>query len=209
MALFDMIKKLFGGKPKADEGSEEPIIGGDEKHLFTITFKHSQQSVDFESTWNEVRGLSKRFGGRRGLKMNNFFVPWDEVAFIYCGDKAGDKDAKKDGGEGKDLSDAKPGDTVPATGAAKDLGADSMEVLGKDGCDCCGKKDEKPSEPEEPKKDDGTEKDNPDASKGDGALDTRGDEPAEPAKGETKEVEIDQVTAKVPTDVGVKAEEIK
>ena len=70
MALKERIARLFGH-------------GKEEKRTFVVFFKHSQRNIEFESTWEEVKRLSKRFGGEKGLKMNNFFVPWSEVASIY------------------------------------------------------------------------------------------------------------------------------
>ena len=55
--------------------------------------------------------------------MGNFFVPWDEVAFIYQEDKEEKKDEAK--------KEPKQGDEIPATPEAKDLGAETMEVLGE------------------------------------------------------------------------------
>ena len=70
MPLKERIARLFGR-------------GKQEKRTFVISFRHSQKNAEFESTWDEVRHLSRRFGGERGLKMDNFFVPWSEVASIY------------------------------------------------------------------------------------------------------------------------------
>lgn len=135
MSFWKKLKDLFGGNDEAEtEEREKDIpIGNDDLCHFTITFRHSSKSVDFESTWSQIKGMSGRFADSRGLKMNNFYVPWDEVAFIYCDGRVAD-DKKEEGKEGeKDLSEAKPGDEVPATGAAKDLGAETMEILTEDG----------------------------------------------------------------------------
>ena len=94
-----------------------------ERSTFAITFRHSAKSIEFEGTWEEVKGLFGKFAGGKGLKMGNFFVPWDEVAFIYQEDKEEKKGEAKKG--------PKPGDEIPATPEAKDLGAETMEVLGE------------------------------------------------------------------------------
>lgn len=70
MSLKDKIARLFGR-------------GKQEKHTFVIFFKHSQRTIEFESTWEEINSLSTYFGGERGFKMDNFFVPWSEVAGVY------------------------------------------------------------------------------------------------------------------------------
>ena len=87
----------------------------EEKSTFVVTFRHSQRSVEFESTWEEIKSLSKRFGGEKGLKMNNFFVPWGEVASIY------EKDPEEEA--------PKAGDKMPATPEAQEMGAETMEVI--------------------------------------------------------------------------------
>ena len=102
MTLKEKIARLFGR-------------GKEEKHTFVVFFKHSQRNVEFESTWEEVKHLSKRFGGEKGLKMDNFFVPWSEVASIY------EKDTEEEA--------YKSGDEVPATLEARKLGAETMEVI--------------------------------------------------------------------------------
>ena len=102
MALKEKIARMFGRKKE-------------EKSTFVVFFKHSQRSVEFESTWEEVKRLSKRFGGEKGLKMNNFFVPWSEVASIY------EKDPEEEA--------PKAGDEMPATPEARALGAETMEVI--------------------------------------------------------------------------------
>ena len=107
MTLKERIAHLFGR-------------GKQERHTFVISFRHSQKNAELESTWDEVRHLSRRFGGERGLKMDNFFVPWSEVASIY------EKDPEEEG-RGKKASNA--GDTLPATPAARALGAESMEII--------------------------------------------------------------------------------
>ena len=101
MTLKERIARLFGR-------------GKEEKRTFVVFFKHSQRNVEFESTWEEVKHLSKRFGGEKGLKMDNFFVPWSEVASIY------EKDPE---------DDTKAGDEMPATLEARELGAATMEVI--------------------------------------------------------------------------------
>ena len=88
--------------------------GKEEKRTFVVFFKHSQRNIEFESTWEEVKRLSKRFGGEKGLKMNNFFVPWSEVASIY---------------EKEPEEATKAGDEMPATLEARELGAATMEVI--------------------------------------------------------------------------------
>lgn len=102
MALKEKIARLFGR-------------GKEEKHTFVVFFKHSQRNVEFESTWEEVKHLSKRFGGEKGLKMDNFFVPWSEIASIY------EKDPEEEA--------HKAGDEIPATLEARKLGAETMEVI--------------------------------------------------------------------------------
>ena len=101
MTLKEKIARLFGR-------------GKEEKRTFVVFFKHSQRNVEFESTWEEVKHLSKRFGGEKGLKMDNFFVPWSEVASIY---EKEPEEATKDG------------DEMPATLEARKLGAATMEVI--------------------------------------------------------------------------------
>ena len=102
MTLKERIARLFGR-------------GKEEKRTFVVFFKHSQRNIEFESTWEEVKRLSKRFGGEKGLKMNNFFVPWSEVASIY------EKDPEDEA--------PKAGDEMPATPEARALGAETMEVI--------------------------------------------------------------------------------
>ena len=102
MSLKEKIARLFGR-------------GKEEKRTFVVFFKHSQRNVEFESTWEEVKHLSKRFGGEKGLKMDNFFVPWSEIASIY--EKGPEEEATK-------ISDE-----MPATLEAKELGAATMEVI--------------------------------------------------------------------------------
>ena len=102
MALKEKIARLFGH-------------GKEEKRTFVVFFKHSQRNVEFDSTWEEVKHLSKRFGGEKGLKMDNFFVPWSEIASIY------EKDTEEEA--------HKAGDEVPATLEARKLGAATMEVI--------------------------------------------------------------------------------
>lgn len=102
MTLKEKIARLFGH-------------GKEEKRTFVVFFKHSQRNVEFESTWEEVKRLSKRFGGEKGLKMDNFFVPWSEIASIY--EKDPEEEAHKAGNE------------IPATLEARKLGAATMEVI--------------------------------------------------------------------------------
>ena len=102
MAFKERIARLFGR-------------GKEEKRTFVVFFKHSQRNVEFESTWEEVKRLSKRFGGEKGLKMDNFFVPWSEIASIY------EKDPEEEA--------HKAGDEIPATLEARKLGAATMEVI--------------------------------------------------------------------------------
>ena len=102
MTLKERIARLFGH-------------GKEEKRTFVVFFKHSQRNVEFESTWEEVKHLSKRFGGEKGLKMDNFFVPWSEIASIY------EKEPEEE--------DTKASDEVPATLEARKLGAATMEVI--------------------------------------------------------------------------------
>lgn len=102
MSLKEKIARLFGR-------------GKEEKRTFVVFFKHSQRNVEFESTWEEVKHLSKRFGGEKGLKMDNFFVPWSEIASIY------EKDQEEEA--------TKVGDEMPATLEARELGASTMEVI--------------------------------------------------------------------------------
>ena len=102
MTLKEKIARLFGR-------------GKEEKRTFVVFFKHSQRNIEFESTWEEVKHLSKRFGGEKGLKMDNFFVPWSEIASIY------EKDQEEEA--------TKAGDEMPATLEARELGAATMEVI--------------------------------------------------------------------------------
>ena len=102
MALKEKIARMFGRKKE-------------EKSTFVVFFKHSQRSVEFESTWEEIKSLSKSFGGEKGLRMSNFFVPWGEVASIY------EKDPEDEA--------PKSGDEMPATLEARELGAETMEVI--------------------------------------------------------------------------------
>lgn len=132
MSFWKKLKGLFGGaEEKTEEGKKEAAtgedapIGKDDLCHFTITFRHSTKSIDFEGTWRSIEEMSGKFADSKGLKMNNFYVPWDEVAFIYCGGRVAD--------DKKGLSEAKPGDEVPATDEAKALGAETMEVLPSDG----------------------------------------------------------------------------
>ena len=101
MTLKERIARLFGR-------------GKEEKRTFVVFFKHSQRNIEFESTWDEVKHLSKRFGGEKGLKMDNFFVPWSEIASIY---------------EKEPEEATKAGDEMPATLEARELGAATMEVM--------------------------------------------------------------------------------
>ena len=101
MTLKERIARLFGR-------------GKEEKHTFVVFFKHSQRNIEFESTWEEVKHLSKRFGGEKGLKMDNFFVPWSEIASIY---------------EKEPEEATKAGDEMPATLEARELVAATMEVI--------------------------------------------------------------------------------
>ena len=101
MTLKERIARLFGR-------------GKEEKRTFVVFFRHSQRRVEFEGTWGEIKRLSKRFGGERGLKMDNFFVPWSEIASIY---------------EKEPEEATKAGDEMPATLEARELGAATMEVI--------------------------------------------------------------------------------
>lgn len=103
MTLKEKIARLFGR-------------GKEEKRTFVVFFKHSQRNIEFESTWEEVKHLSKRFGGEKGLKMDNFFVPWSEIASIY------EKGPEEE-------EDTKVVDEMPATLEARKLGAETMEVI--------------------------------------------------------------------------------
>lgn len=111
MSLKEKIAHLFGHGKK-------------EKSTFIIFFKHSQRNVEFESTWEEVRHLSKHFGGEKGLKMDNFFVPWSEVASIY--EKDPEEEAPKAGDNMPATLDASLHSLTPE---AKKLGAETMEVI--------------------------------------------------------------------------------
>ena len=102
MALKEKIARMFGRK------KEEMLT-------FVVFFKLSQRSVEFESAWEEVKRVSKRCGGEKGLKMNNFFGPWSEVASIY------EKDPEEEA--------PKAVDEMPATPEARALGAETMEVI--------------------------------------------------------------------------------
>lgn len=111
MTLKERIARLFGR-------------GKEEKRTFVVFFKHSQRNIEFESTWEEVKRLSKRFGGEKGLKMNNFFVPWSEVASIY--EKDPEEEAPKAGDEMPATLDASLRSLTPE---ARALGAETMEVI--------------------------------------------------------------------------------
>ena len=102
MTLKETIARLFGR-------------GKEEKRTFVVFFKHSQRRVEFEGTWGEIKRLSKRFGGERGLKMDNFFVPWGEVASIYAKDP--EEEAPQAEGE------------EPEAREARELGAESVEAI--------------------------------------------------------------------------------
>ena len=102
MTLKEKIARAFGR-------------GKEEKRTFVVFFRHSQRRVEFEGTWGEIKRLSKRFGGERGLKMDNFFVPWGEVASIY--EKDPEEEAPKAEGE------------EPEAREARELGAESMEAI--------------------------------------------------------------------------------
>ena len=102
MALKEKIARLLGR-------------GKEEKRTFVVFFKHSQRRVEFEGTWGEIKRLSKRFGGERGLKMDNFFVPWGEVASIY--EKDPEEEAPQAEGE------------APEAREARELGAESVEAI--------------------------------------------------------------------------------
>lgn len=106
MALKEKIARMFGRK-------------NEKKSTFVVFFRHSQRSVEFESTWKEVERLSKRFGGERGLKMGNFFVPWGEVASIY--EKDPDEETPKAG--------ETPGTSDLLSRVAREMGAKSAEVI--------------------------------------------------------------------------------
>ena len=103
MTLKERIARAFGR-------------GKEEKRTFVVFFKHSQRRVEFEGTWGEIRRLSKRFGGERGLKMDNFFVPWGEVASIYEKDPE-ESEAPKAEGEAQEAREA------------RELGAESAEAI--------------------------------------------------------------------------------
>lgn len=198
MSFWKKLKDLFGGKEETKEAEkaesapgEDAPIGKDELCHFTITFRHSSKSIDFEGTWREIEEMSGAFADSKGLKMNNFYVPWDEVAFIYCGGRVTD-DKKEEGKEGEDLSKAKPGDEVPATDEAKALGAETMEILPSD-----GKEEPKAEKPEETKSEEKTETEEP-------------KEEAAAAADATRDARVDEVKAEATTEVeGIKAEEIK
>lgn len=106
MALKEKIARMFGRK-------------NEKKSTFVVFFRHSQRSVEFESTWKEVERLSKRFGGERGLKMGNFFVPWGEVASIY----------EKDPEEETPKAGETPGTSDLLSRVAREMGAKSAEVI--------------------------------------------------------------------------------
>lgn len=191
MSLWKKLKDLFGGNGEATKGTAEAAggkdpdaIGRDEVCHFTITFRHSTKSIDFEGTWRGIEEMSGGFADSKGLKMNNFYVPWDEVAFIYCGGRVADdkKEEAKDGE--KDPSEAKPGDTVPATDEAKALGAETMEILPGDG-------------KEEPKAEE----------KAEGKAEEAKPEEAEAA---TREVPLGETKAEAKVELdGIEAEEMK
>lgn len=194
MSFWKKLKDLFGGNEetkgeagKADSAAgEDAPIGKDELCHFTITFRHSTKSIDFEDTWRGIEEMSGAFADSKGLKMNNFYVPWDEVAFIYCKGRVAD-DKKEEGKEGEDLSKAKPGDEVPATDAAKALGAETMEILPSDGKEEAKaeetKAEAKPEEKAEAK---------------------------EEAAGATRDARVDEVKADATTELdGISAEEIR
>lgn len=106
MALKEKIARMFGRK-------------NEKKSTFVVFFRHSQRSVEFESTWKEVERLSKRFGGERGLKMGNFFVPWGEVASIYEKDPEEETPKAGETPETRDL----------LSRVAREMGAKSAEVI--------------------------------------------------------------------------------
>lgn len=114
MALKERIARLFGR-------------GKEVKRTFVVFFKHSQRSAEFESTWKEVRRLSKRFGGEKGLKMNNFFVPWSEVASIY--EKDPEENEKKTPKAGEEVPATLDASLRSLTPEARALGATTMEVI--------------------------------------------------------------------------------
>ena len=111
MALKEKIARMFGR-------------GKEEKRTFVGFFKHSQRNIEFESTWEEIKSLSKRFGGERGLRMSNFFVPWGEIASIY--EKGPEEEAPKAGDEMPATLDASLRSLTPE---ARALGAETMEVI--------------------------------------------------------------------------------
>lgn len=194
MSFWKKLKDLFGGNEETVKGAEkaesavgeDAPIGKDELCHFTITFRHSTKSIDFEDTWRGIEEMSGAFADSKGLKMNNFYVPWDEVAFIYCDGRVAD-DKKEEGKEGEDLSKAKPGDEVPATDAAKALGAETMEILPDD-----GKGEAKPEEKAEAKEEGPKE------------------EAKEEAADATRDARDDEVKAEATTELdGISAEEIK
>lgn len=108
MALKEKIARMFGREKER-------------KSTFVVFFRHSQRSVEFEGTWKEVERLSKRFGGERGLKMGNFFVPWGEVASIYEKDPEEAKETPKAG--------ETPGTSDLLSRVAREMGAKSAEVI--------------------------------------------------------------------------------
>lgn len=199
MSFWKKLKDLFGGSEETGKEAEktesaaveDAPIGKDEPCHFTITFRHSTKSIDFEGTWRGIEEMSGTFADSRGLKMNNFYVPWDEVAFIYCDGRVADD--KKEEGKEEDLSKAKPGDEVPATDAAKALGAETMEILPGDG------KEE--AKAEETKADE---------AKPEGKAEANKEEPKEEAADATRDARVDEVKAEATTEFdGISAEEIR
>lgn len=194
MSFWKKLKDLFGGKEETKEAEkaesapgEDAPIGKDELCHFTITFRHSSKSIDFEGTWRGIEEMSGAFADSKGLKMNNFYVPWDEVAFIYCGGRVAD--------DRKGLSEAKPGDEVPATDEAKALGAETMEVLPSDG------KEEPKAEAKPEEKAEAKEEEKPEE---------KAEGPKEEAADATRDARVDEVKAEAKVELdGISAEEIK
>lgn len=127
MSLLDIFGKLFCRRTAKKDSDKTDAAGGsaaaaaaadDGKKLFVISFKHSQKTAEFIASWKDVEGLSSYLGGERGLRMGNFFIPWSEVANIYCeGEAKAPDDTKKD----DKVDGNKPGDVPP--------GSDTAEVV--------------------------------------------------------------------------------
>lgn len=140
MSLLDIFGKLFCRRTAKKDSDKTDAAGGSAgaaaaadggKKLFVISFKHSQKTAEFIASWKDVEGLSSYLGGERGLKMGNFFVPWSEVANIYCEDeaKAPDDTKKDDKVDGNKPGDVPSGsDTAGVVSEPKDASIDEVRA---------------------------------------------------------------------------------